>query len=158
MQPITQADLDPQCDDIRYLQAEQSMDEESNTAISQCTTFLDTRVLCQIKTKITRFSPSDFDFRKRPIGNSGAFFVRQSGHCPAGERSQSGPVGSPTPQQNEPADVVALRTKTADHRHALQQGQHCNHSMVPSTRQQSVSDVFHRQHFLWPPPKRMIFD
>jgi hypothetical protein len=25
-------------------------------------------------TKITRLPPSDFDFRKRPIGNSGAFF------------------------------------------------------------------------------------
>jgi len=47
MQPITQAGLGPQCDDIRYLQTDQSMDEESNTAIRQCTTFIDTRVLCQ---------------------------------------------------------------------------------------------------------------
>jgi len=50
------------------------MDEESNTAIRQCTTFLDTIVLCRITTKIIRLSPSDFDFRKRLIGNSGAFF------------------------------------------------------------------------------------
>jgi hypothetical protein len=27
-----------------------------------------------ITTKTTRLPPSDFDFRKRPIGNSGAFF------------------------------------------------------------------------------------
>jgi hypothetical protein len=27
-----------------------------------------------LTTKITRLPPSDFDFRKRPIGNSGAFF------------------------------------------------------------------------------------
>jgi hypothetical protein len=27
-----------------------------------------------VTTKITRLPPSDFDFRKRPIGNSGAFF------------------------------------------------------------------------------------
>jgi hypothetical protein len=27
-----------------------------------------------ITTKITRLPPSDFEFRKRPIGNSGAFF------------------------------------------------------------------------------------
>jgi hypothetical protein len=31
-------------------------------------------VLLRITTKITRLPPRDFDFRKRPIGNSGAFF------------------------------------------------------------------------------------
>ena len=31
-------------------------------------------ILCGRTTKITRLPPSDFDFRKRPTGNSGAFF------------------------------------------------------------------------------------
>ena len=31
-------------------------------------------LICRRTTKITRLPPRDFDFRKRPIGNSGAFF------------------------------------------------------------------------------------
>ena len=33
----------------------------------------------QITTKITRLPPRDFNFKKRPIGNSGAFFCSPDG-------------------------------------------------------------------------------